>query len=121
MFSAKLLDHFQNPRHSGVLPPPAVTVKVENPACGDMLVLSAEVEHGIVRRAGFQVKGCTASIAAGSAVAELITGLPAADLGSIDAAAVEAALDGLPPSSRHAAALGAEGVRALARMIATAS
>ena len=41
MYPERLLDHFQNPRNVGELPPPAVTVEVSNPACGDILRLSA--------------------------------------------------------------------------------
>ena len=41
MHSPQLLDHFQNPRNVGQLDPPAFTVEVTNPACGDILRLSA--------------------------------------------------------------------------------
>ncbi len=44
MYSERLLDHFQNPRNVGELPPPAVTVEVSNPACGDILRLSVRFE-----------------------------------------------------------------------------
>ena len=44
MYSERLLDHFRNPRNVGQLPPPAVTVDAANPACGDMLRLSARFE-----------------------------------------------------------------------------
>ena len=46
MFSSEVLDHFQNPRNVGELPPPAMTVEVSNPACGDILRLSVRVEQG---------------------------------------------------------------------------
>ena len=38
--SPELSDHFRNPRNVGVLPPPAITVEVSNPVCGDILRLS---------------------------------------------------------------------------------
>jgi NifU-like protein involved in Fe-S cluster formation len=34
MYSERLLDHFQNPRNVGELPPPAKTVEASNPVCG---------------------------------------------------------------------------------------
>ena len=37
MYNPVLLDHFQNPRNAGELPPPAITVEVTNPVCGDIL------------------------------------------------------------------------------------
>jgi nitrogen fixation NifU-like protein len=121
MFSATLLDYFQRPRNPGSLPPPAVTVIVENPACGDVLHLSALVEGGRIARTGFLVRGCTASIAAASALTEMLLGLEVADLTGVTAAQVEERLDGLPEASRHAAVLCADGVRALQRQLPKAS
>src|SRR5712692_5650944 len=46
MYSEKLLDHFKNPRNAGELPPPATTVEVSNPVCGDILRLSAQFVQG---------------------------------------------------------------------------
>lgn len=119
MYSELLLDHFRNPRHAGTLEAPALVVDVENPACGDWLRLSARIEGGCVVRAAFQVKGCTASIACGSALAEWLHGRRLDELqdGGREAArsAVEQAVGGLPPASRHAAELCADGVAALVR------
>ena len=114
MFSETLLDHFRNPRRIGSLDPPAITVRVENPVCGDILTLSAEVGDGVVREVRFKVRGCTASIAAGSVLTDLISGASAADLRKIDAGKVEAALGGLPNESKHVARLASDAARALA-------
>jgi nitrogen fixation NifU-like protein len=115
MFSQLLLDHFQNPRNIGELPAPAVTVEVSNFACGDILRLSARFDGGRVIEARFKTRGCTASIAAGSALTELMTGRTREELSVIDAAAVETAVGGLPPESRHAAVLCVDAVKALLR------
>ena len=61
LYPDRLLDHFTNPRHAGVLAPPALVVQVENPACGDILKLSARIDGGRVVEAAFQVRGCTAN------------------------------------------------------------
>lgn len=117
LHSDRLLDHFRNPRHPGVLDPPAIVVDAENPACGDWLRLSALIEHGKVLRAAFQVKGCTASIGCGSALAEWLHGKTLQELraGAREDVrrAIEEAVGGLPPASRHAAELCADGVAAL--------
>lgn len=117
MFSDRLLTHFRNPAHVGILPPPACAVTVENPVCGDVLQLSARVDAERIVAVGFQVRGCTAAIAAGSAVATLLQGLSTAEAARIDAAAVEAELGGLPATSMHAARLAADGVAALLRSL----
>lgn len=115
MYSEAFLDHFQNPRNVGELPPPAVTVEISNPACGDILRLSARFENSRVAEAGYKVRGCTASIAAGSALTEWMLGKSRAELAAVTAAAIEAAVGGLIPESKHAAALCVEGVKALLR------
>lgn len=111
--SPQLIEHFRNPRNVGELPAPAIMVEVSNPICGDILRLSALVEDGRVITAAFKVRGCTASIASGSALTELIEGKDRASLRTLSAADVEAAVGGLSNESKHAAALCMDGVRAL--------
>ena len=118
MFSDALLDHFRNPRHVGELPAPAITVEVSNPACGDILKLSAVFDGDRVAETGYRVRGCTASIAAGSALTELITGQTRTALAALSAADIEERLGGLPPASKHVAALCIDGVRALLKAAA---
>jgi nitrogen fixation NifU-like protein len=118
MFTPELLDHFRNPRNAGSLPPPAVWIRVENPVCGDILELSARAENGAVAAVAFQVRGCTASIACGSATTTLLQGMPVAALAGIDAARIESAVGALESASKHAARLCADGVKALAAALA---
>jgi len=113
MYSETLLDHFQNPRNVGTLDPPAVVVEVSNPICGDILQLSALAAEGRVREVRYKTRGCTASIAAGSALTELIHGRTFEELAALRAADVEQAVGGLSNESRHAAVLAIDGVRAL--------
>ncbi len=113
MFSDKLLDHFQNPRNTGDLQAPAVSVRVENPACGDVLKLSARFEGDRVSEARYRTRGCTASIAAGSALTEWMVGKSRAELAAIRTDVIEESLGGLPPTSLHAAALCVDAVKAL--------
>jgi nitrogen fixation NifU-like protein len=115
MFSPKLLDHFENPRNSGSLDPPAVTVRVENPICGDILELAARFQDERIAEARYRTRGCTASIAVGSALTELLIGKRIAELSIVKAADIEAAVDGLPNESKHAAVLAADAVKALAK------
>lgn len=113
MYSEAFLDHFQNPRNVGELAPPAVTVEISNPACGDILRLSARFSDGRVTEAGYKVRGCTASIASGSALTEWMLGKSRAELAAVTAEAIESAVGGLIPESKHAAVLCVDGVKAL--------
>jgi nitrogen fixation NifU-like protein len=113
MYSARLLDHFQNPRNVGELPPPAVTVEVSNPVCGDILRLSVEFRDGRVAQACYKTRGCTASIAAGSALTGLLTGKTPPEIAALRPADVENAVGGLSSESKHAAVLAVDAVRAV--------
>lgn len=115
MHSELLLEHFRNPRNIGQLPPPAITVDVTNPACGDLLRLSALFQDDKVVEARFQVRGCTASIAAGSALSEWMIGKTRAELQALTPEIIDHALGGLEPASKHAAVLCADGAKAIAR------
>jgi nitrogen fixation NifU-like protein len=115
MYSERLLEHFQNPRNVGELAPPAVTVEVANPACGDILRLSVRFDGEVAAEVRYKVRGCTASIAAGSALTEWIAGKSRTELARFDTAVIEAAVGGLAAESKHAGVLCADGLRALLR------
>ena len=118
MYPPRLLDHFQNPRNVGELPPPALTVEVSNPACGDIMRLTALWQDGVAVQVQYKVRGCTASIAAGSALTEWLTGKSRAEIETFRAAMIDQELGGLPNESNHAAALCADTVRELLRRTA---
>jgi nitrogen fixation NifU-like protein len=113
MYPQRLLDHFQNPRNVGELPPPAITIEASNPACGDILRLAARFEDGVAAEVRYKVRGCTASIAAGSALTEWLTGKSRAEIATFVPGMVDAAVGGLPAESKHAAALCGDAVKAL--------
>lgn len=115
--SPRLIDHFQNPRNVGDLPAPALVAEASNPVCGDVLRLSARVVEKRIVEIRYKVRGCAASIAAGSALTELIEGRDAAALEQLTREDVDNAVGGLSNESKHAAALCIEGVRALLRQL----
>lgn len=117
VYPERLIDHFQNPRNVGELAPPAITVEVSNPACGDILRLSVRFEDGRVRQAAYKVRGCTASIAAGSALTEWMQGKTRAELAVFDVSMIDEAVGGLPEASRHAGVLCRDGVKMLLRAL----
>lgn len=120
MYSELLLDHFRHPRHVGSLESADASVEVSNPACGDLLQLSVRLVDGVVRDVRYQARGCTAAIACGSVLAEWMAGHTAAGVATLTAASIEQLAGGLPPASRHAAALCADAARALTQALAVA-
>jgi nitrogen fixation NifU-like protein len=113
LYSQAFLDHFKNPRNVGELYPPAITVEISNPACGDILRLSASFEDDKVAAVRYKVRGCTASIASGSALTEWMQGKTRNELAALTVAEIETAVGGLIPESKHAAALCVDAVRKL--------
>ena len=67
------------------------------------------LEEGRVAEARYKVRGCTASIAAGSALTEWMLGKSPAELAAFDPAMIDEAVGGLPAASKHAAVLCADG------------
>ena len=113
MYSEAFLDHFRNPRNVGELPTPAITVEISNPACGDILRLSARFEDARVAEVGYKVRGCSASIAGGSALTVWMLGKSRAELTALTPRMIEEQIGGLIPESKHAAVLCVDGVQAL--------
>ena len=113
MYSERLIDHFQNPRNVGELPAPAVTVEATNPACGDILRISARFDGGVVTEARYKTRGCTASIAAGSALTEWLAGKSKLELSGFRPAVIEDLIGGLEPESKHVGILCATAVQLL--------
>jgi nitrogen fixation NifU-like protein len=116
--SPQLIDHFRNPRNVGELPAPAIAIQVENPVCGDILRLCVLVEGGSVKDVRYKVRGCAASIAAGSALTELMAGKDAKTLKTLNRIDVEAAVGGLSNESKHAAQLCEDALAAILSAVA---
>ena len=110
-------DHLDAPRGRGRLAGAPHTGAAGGGACGDVVRIGLRVAGGGVAEAGFDGDGCGATLAAGSAVVELVEGASLLAAARLSAADVAAALGGLVPPKRHAAELAAD---ALHRAIAAA-
>lgn len=113
MYSPEVLDHFEHPRNPGVLDSPDATVQLENPACGDVLRLTAKIRQGRIIEIRFQAKGCVPAIACGSALTELASGKTLADAAEISREELLVRLGGLPAASQHAGHLAIDALAAL--------
>lgn len=115
MYSPQLLDHFEHPRNAGDLPDANARVRLENPACGDILELYARIEDGTIRDVRFRAKGCVPAMACASLLTEMLRGKTLAEAAAISRQDVITAIGGLPPASGHAAQLALDALRALLR------
>jgi nitrogen fixation protein NifU and related proteins len=117
MYSAQLLDHFEHPRNAGEVADPDVSVQVENPACGDILKLTARVTNGHVEEIRFLAKGCVAAMACGSALTELVQGRTVEEARRLRREEIVRAAGGLPVASGHASHLAMDALAALLKQV----
>lgn len=102
LYSEKVLDHFQHPRNVGDLPGADAQARVENPVCGDIMDLAVKVSDGRIDKVRYRIRGCVASVAAGSCLTEMIQGKPVTEAQALQREQLLAALGGLPNASVHA-------------------
>jgi NifU-like protein involved in Fe-S cluster formation len=118
MYSPQVLDHFEHPRNAGTIAAPDVSVRLENPACGDVLELTAKVANGQIAEIRFRAKGCVAAVACGSALTELVRGKTLGEAGKLSREELLAALGGLPQASSHAGHLAIDALAAALAQLA---
>ena len=112
MYSARLLDHFQNPRNAGDLPDADGTVEIENPVCGDVIRVSVKLDAGRIIAIKFKAKGCVPAMACGSALTEMVMGKTAEEARRLTREDLVRAVGGLPQASSHAAQLALDALSA---------
>ena len=118
MYSQQVLDHFEHPRNAGELPDADARVRVENPACGDVLELSIRVVGGRIGEVRFRAKGCVPAMACGSLITEMAAGKTVDEAGAIRKEAIVKEIGWLPSASGHAAQLAIDALRAALRQLA---
>src|SRR5579863_7203825 len=117
MYSAQLLDHFQNPRNVGEIFDADAAAEIENPACGDILRLTMKVRDGRIVDVRFKAKGCVAAMACGSALTEIVTGKTVREAQALRREQITVSVGGLPQASTHAAQLALDALSAALNQI----
>jgi nitrogen fixation protein NifU and related proteins len=134
VYSAELLDHFQNPRNTGEIEDPDASARLENPVCGDILELSLRLEKrlekGLDKRLDdaklqdsriadirFRAKGCVPTMACGSAITELVKGKNVDEARKLSRDELVRKVGGLPQASAHASHLAVDTLAALLRKL----
>ena len=112
LYSAKVLDHFHNPRNIGSIEDANVVVQAGDPTCGDALVIFLKIEDGIIHDIKFLIKGCGAAIATSSMATELIMGKSLDEVLMLNDEKIAAALDGLPEEKMHCSNMAASALHA---------
>ncbi len=117
MYSAQVLDHFQNPRNAGEINDADAVAEIENPACGDIVRLTLKAHARRVTEIRFKAKGCVAAIACASALTELAANRELDRARNLQRDDVIEAVGGLPQASTHAAQLAVDVLQAALRSL----
>ena len=109
MYSKKVMDHFANPRNTGVIENPSGEGTVGNPTCGDLMTIYITVnDENVITDIKFKTFGCGAAIATSSMITEMAIGKTIDEALKISRNDVAEELDGLPPVKMHCSNLAAD-------------
>jgi len=117
MYHPKLLDHFEHPRNVGELPHPDASATVENPACGDVMLLTVKVSGVQITAAQYRTKGCVAAIACGSRLTEMLIGQDLNQLRKLERQELVNSIGGLSPETMHASHLAFDALAAALKQL----
>ena len=113
-YSAKVIDHYENPRNVGSFDKTDEDVgtgMVGAPACGDVMKLQIRVKDGVITDATFKTYGCGSAIASSSLVTEWVKGKTLDEAGSIKNTEIAEHL-ALPPVKIHCSILAEDSIKA---------
>jgi nitrogen fixation NifU-like protein len=105
MYAPQLIDHFEHPRNVGELPDADARAQVENPACGDIMLLTLKLADGRIAEARYRTRGCVASIACGSLLTEWLRNKTLAEVRALRREEIVSAIGGLSNETMHASHL----------------
>lgn len=80
LYQAVIQDHFERPRHHGLLIEPTHAGAAHNPFCGDTVRISLRIRDLRVEQVGFEGRGCSISQAAASMLSSLAVERTAAEV-----------------------------------------
>ena len=112
-YSAKVLDHYENPRNVGTFDPKKDNIgtgMVGAPACGDVMRLQIEVEDGIIKDAKFKTYGCGSAIASSSLVTTMVKGMTLDEASAVKNMDIVEEL-ALPPVKIHCSVLAEDAIK----------
>ena len=113
MYTEKVMDHFQHPRHVGEIENPSGMGTVGNAKCGDIMRIYLDIDDNqVIRDVKFKTFGCGAAVATSSMATEMVKGKTVQEAMAVTNKAVCEALDGLPPVKVHCSLLAEEAIHA---------
>jgi len=115
-YNKTVMKHFLKPRNVGKIENADAIGKLENEACGDLMVVYLKVgkkkikgkEKEYIKDIKFQTLGCPAAISASDILCEIVKGKTLEEAEKIDDKSITKSLGGLPPIKIHCSVMGAK-------------
>ena len=105
-YNPLVIEHLVRPRNVGELEAPSGVGESGDAACGDVARFSIRIEENLLTEVRYKVYGCTACIAAGSALSELVRSRPLLEAARVSKTYLKNSLGGaLPAGKEHALTL----------------
>jgi nitrogen fixation NifU-like protein len=118
MYTQKLIEAFQKPKHSGEIKNPDFIGKAGNPVCGDVMWIYVKVkdkkkpaDEQEIKEIKFKTMGCAAAIGTSEMICRLSKGKKLKDAVKISKQDIADSLDGLPPIKMHCSVLATEALK----------
>ena len=105
LYSAKVIDHFRNPRNVGEIVSADGVGEEGNASCGDLMVCYVKLSGGRLSDVKFKTCGCGVAIAVSSVVSEMAQGKSINEAWGITADGLIDELGGIPEDNRRCAEL----------------
>jgi len=109
MYNEKVMDHFTNPRNTGVIENADAVGTYGSPVCGDMMEISLKVEDNVIVDAKFRTFGCGT---------DMIKGRTLEDALKLTNANFVEELGGLPGAKVHCSVLAEQAIKTAIYMYA---
>ena len=110
MYTKKVMDIFQNPKHVGVIRGADGVGQVGNAVCGDIMKITIKVEDNKIIDAKFKTFGCVAAIASSSVACGLIIGKTLEEAKALTNKQVLEVLGEVPANKIHCSVLAEEAI-----------
>lgn len=80
IYAQNVMDHYKNPKNSGILENSTIQHFEINTSCGDSITIFLILENDIIKNLKFKANGCAISVACASILSEFLIGKKVLDL-----------------------------------------
>ena len=79
LYRQVIMDHYKHPRNKGTLEGETLTAEMNNPSCGDRILMHFKIKDGLVEDVKFDGEGCSISMSSASMMTQAIKGKKVTD------------------------------------------